>query len=134
MRSEPVWPTAQRAWSFVEVVIVVVILGIVASIALPRMSRGAAGPDEAGAASDLSILRSAIQLYASEHDSEYPSLARFSEQLILYSDAAGNTSPMRTPVFLYGPYLRAIPLQTVGPNRGVNTITGKKGTAGFGWW
>ncbi len=123
-----------RAFSLIELVIVIVILGVIGAIAIPRMSRGAAGAAESGAVSDLSILRSAVELYAAEHDGAFPALATFANQLTLYSDAAGNTNATKTAVFMYGPYLRAIPAQKAGPQKGNTTATGTQGTAGAGWW
>lgn len=123
-----------RAFSLIELVIVVVILGVIGAIAIPRMSRGAAGATESGAISDLAIVRSAIELYAAEHTGEFPTLASFSDQLTLYSDIDGNTNATKTSVFMYGPYIRAIPVQKAGPNRGSATVTGTQATAGAGWW
>lgn len=123
-----------RAFSLIELVIVIVILGVIGAIAIPRMSRGAAGAAESGAVSDLSILRSAIELYAAEHETDFPDLATFENQLTLFSDGDGNTNATRTSVFMYGPYIRAIPAQKAGPQKGNNTVTGVQGTAGAGWW
>lgn len=120
-------------WSFVEIVIVVVVMGVVASIALPRMSRGAGKPDMTGVISDLAIMRSAIKLYATEHHGQTPTLENFSEQLILYSDESGKTSPIRGDGYVFGPYLHAIPVQKVGPNKGSNALTANLGIPGFGW-
>ena len=123
-----------RAFSLIELVIVVVILGVIGAIAIPRMSRGAAGATESGAVSDLAILRSAVELYAAEHNGAFPALATFSDQLTMYSDIDGNTNGSKTSVFMYGPYIRAIPVQKAGPQRGSATITGTQATAGAGWW
>jgi prepilin-type N-terminal cleavage/methylation domain-containing protein len=123
-----------RAFSLIELVIVIVILGVIGAIAIPRMSRGASGAAESGAVSDLAILRSAIELYAAEHDGDFPVLATFEDQLTQYTDSAGNTNATKTAVYMYGPYLRAVPTQKGGPNKGSNTLTGTQGTAGAGWW
>lgn len=123
-----------RAFSLIELVIVIVILGVIGAIAIPRMSRGASGASESGAVSDLAILRSAIELYAAEHNGAFPALAKFENQLTLYSDIDGNTNATKTSTYMYGPYLRAVPTQKAGPERGSNTVTGTQATAGAGWW
>ncbi len=123
-----------RAFSLIELVIVIVILGVIGAIAIPRMSRGAAGATESGAVSDLSILRSAIELYAAEHNGNFPELDHFAEQLTMYSDADGNTNSTKTATYQFGPYLRAIPAQKAGPWKGSTTLTGSAGASGAGWY
>lgn len=123
-----------RAFSLIELVIVVVILGIIGAIAIPRMSRGAAGAADSAVVSDLAVLRSAIDLYNTEHSGAYPTLAAFEAQLTQYSDINGNTSATKDTTHIYGPYLRAIPKQKVGPNKGYAGVTDTQGTANFGWW
>ena len=123
-----------RAFSLIELVIVIVILGVIGAIAIPRMSRGAAGAAESGAVSDLSILRSAIELYAAEHNGAFPALATFENQLTMYTDDNGVTNATKTAVYKFGPYLRAVPTQKAGPEKGSNTVTGTQATAGAGWW
>jgi prepilin-type N-terminal cleavage/methylation domain-containing protein len=123
-----------RAFSLIELVIVIVILGVIGAIAIPRMSRGAAGASESGAVSDLAILRSAVELYAAEHNGTFPTAAEFADQLTQYSDIDGNTNATKTAVFMYGPYLRSVPVQKAGPHKGSAVVTGTQGTAGSGWW
>jgi prepilin-type N-terminal cleavage/methylation domain-containing protein len=116
-----------RAFSLVELVIVVVILGIIAAIAIPRMSRGAQGAVESRLRSDLAVLRSAINLYAAEHNGTFPAAATFGAQLTTYTDIDGNTNATKTGAFIYGPYIEAIPTLSVGSNKGkagVATATG----------
>lgn len=134
MSLHPVSLRRSGGFSLIELVIVVVILGVIGAIAIPRMSRGAAGATESGAVSDLAILRSAIELYAAEHNGDFPTVSDFASQLTMYSDIDGNTNATRTATFMYGPYIRAIPVQKAGPERGSNTVTGTQATAGAGWW
>ena len=117
----------RRGFSLVELVVVVVILGIIGAIAIPRMSRGAAGAADSALIADLAVLRSAIELYQTEHGGTFPALATFSDQLTLFSDDAGNTNATKTTVYQYGPYLRKVPALKVGTNKGANTLTGTAG-------
>ena len=121
-----------RAFSLVELVIVVVILGIIAAIAIPRMSRGAQGAVESRLRSDLAVLRSAINLYAAEHNAAFPSTATFAAQLTTYTDIDGNTNPARTSTFCYGPYIEAIPALSVGSNKGKSGVAAATGPT-IGW-
>lgn len=130
--------THRRGFSLIELVIVVVIIGIIAAIAIPKMSRGAAGANDSATSQDLSQMRSAIDLFASEHGGTYPSTtpATFINQLTTYSDISGNAQTTKDTTHIYGPYLKAIPNLPVGTNKGLNTITatGPAGTGSFGWY
>ncbi|MGP1272665.1 MAG: prepilin-type N-terminal cleavage/methylation domain-containing protein [Phycisphaerales bacterium] len=122
----------RRAFSLIELVIVVVILGIIGAIAIPRMSRGSEGAAESALKANLAALRGAIELYAAEHQGAYPTVADFSDQLLLYTDPTGATSATKTGDFVYGPYLRAIPPLPVGDNQG-NTGVAAADATGVGW-
>lgn len=120
-------------FSLIELVIVVVIIAIIGAIAIPRMSRGAAGASDSALSGDLNILRSAIDMYASEHNGTYPAVATISNQLLEYTDDSGNAQATSDTTHIYGPYLRSIPTLPVGGSgyKGTSTfIDGSTGTAG----
>lgn len=123
---------SRRGFSLIELVIVVVILGIIGAIAIPRMSRGSEGAAESALKANLSALRGAIELYAAEHQGAYPTAASFSDQMLLYTDAAGDTSATKTGAYVYGPYLRSIPPLPVGAKQGGTGVAAADGT-GVGW-
>jgi len=115
-----------HGFSLVELVIVIVILAVISAIALPRISRGAKGADESAVAQNLRVLRSAIELYASEHGGAFPgqkgdgtnvaaTAEAFVSQLTTYSDKAGTVADARDTAndIIYGPYL----------NAGANSVT-----------
>jgi general secretion pathway protein G len=126
-------------FSLIELVIVVVIIAIIGAIAIPKMSRGAAGANDSAVIQDLSVIRSAIDLYQTEHGGVLPSnatAAAFTNALTKFSDINGTTSATQTTTCIYGPYLKTIPTLPVGTNKGLNTftITGPAGTGTFGWY
>lgn len=129
---------SRRGFSLIELVIVVVIIGIIAAIAIPKMSRGAAGANDSSTMQDLSQMRSAIDLFASEHGGVDPSTtpATFVLQVTTYTDINGNTQATKDSTHIYGPYLKAIPPLPVGTNKGLSTVTatGPAGTGSFGWY
>ncbi len=115
-------PKRRSAFSLIELVIVVVIIGIVAAIAIPRLSRGSAGANESALKANLSALRNAIEMFATEHDGNWPDQDKIAEQLTQYSDAAGGTNPTRDATHIYGPYIRKIPPLPIGPQKGQTAI------------
>ena len=121
-----------NGFSLIELVIVVVIIAIIGAIAIPRLSRGAAGAADSALVGNLRILRSAIDLYASEHGGAFPSATNVATQLTQYSDDQGNTSATKTTTYIYGPYLRSIPPLPVGVKKGQNGIA-TASAATVGW-
>lgn len=119
-------------FSLIELVIVVVIIGVIAAIAIPRMSRGGDAARESSLTANLATLRNAIELFHTEHDDTWPGVGTISDQLLLFSNLAGATSTTKTTTHIYGPYLRAVPALPVGAKKGSTTIAAADG-AGVGW-
>lgn len=125
--SDNVTSPRARGFPFLEMAIVLVVLGIVASIVGPRMSRGAGdaaarGTQDQVLVGRLKALRSAIAAYTNEHGGHSPDPERIVPQLTTYSDWSGRTNPARTSRFILGPYIGEIPAVPVGSKRGSNTI------------
>jgi len=124
-----------RAFSLVELVLVIVILGIIAAIAIPRISSGSRNAGESVLQANLTDLRNAIDWYYGEHHNKFPgqvgdgtnaadSEAAFINQMTRYSDANGAVSSDKDPLFPFGPYLRgSFPALPVGVNKGKATVT-----------
>ena len=136
-------PPGSTGFSLIELVIVVVIIAIIGAIAIPKMSRGAAGANESALVGDLTTMRSALELYAQEHGGTYPTSTSVSSQLLSYSDVSGNVSSTapntRAYPYIYGPYLKAFPPLPAGTNKGQTAVTynasgmSAAGTGAFGW-
>ena len=125
----------KSGFSLIELVIVVVIIAIIGAIAIPKMSRGAAGAGDSALIQDLSVLRSALDLYQTEHGGTYPTAANMPNALLQYTDANGTISATSTSTCIYGPYLRSVPTLPVGAKKGQNgiDIAVNSGTATVGW-
>ena len=105
----------RRAFSLVELVMVVTILGVLAAIAVPRMTSAATNAAGTALQATLANVRKAIDVYYAEHD-RYPGYDHvtgnpnddaFVDQLLMYTDAGGKTNATYGHPFIYGPYLRS---------------------------
>ena len=125
----------KKGFSLVELVIVIVILGVIAAIAIPRISSGSKNAGEAALRANLATMRNAIDWYYGEHNMTFPgaktdglnpagSAEAFASQLTQYSNVDGAVSENKDPAYPYGPYVRGkIPTLSIGLNIGSNGIT-----------
>jgi prepilin-type N-terminal cleavage/methylation domain-containing protein len=120
-----------RAFSLIELVIVVVIIGIIAAIAIPRMSSATQSAGDSTLTGNLAVLRKAIDLYAAEHNNTFPTAANLASALTGKTDVDGTINASG----LYGPYMRAIPALNVGTTaqRNNSIVGGTTPTAAGGW-
>jgi len=68
----------RRAFSLVELVVVVLIIGILAAVAAPKMFDTSTKARESATKASLSVVRNAIELYYSEK-AAYPTLAQLTD-------------------------------------------------------
>ena len=120
----------RNAFSLVELILVVVIIGVIAAIAIPRVADSAGRSREGALVSSLTAMRNAIDRYAAEHQGAFPGLLpdgasgaakspeAFVTQLTKYSDSTGRIADSRDATYRFGPYLRLIPPVPVGPHLG----------------
>jgi prepilin-type N-terminal cleavage/methylation domain-containing protein len=119
-----------RAFTLVEILIVVTILGILAAVVMPMASGGAISAKQSALATDLQLLNRFILVYKAHHlelapgypngqTSAVPTEQAFIDQAILSSNAAGQTAAVGTPGFERGPYMQHIP---ANPLNGLSTV------------
>lgn len=103
-----------RAFSLVELVIVIVIIGIIAAIAVPRFSSATDNASRGQVEASVSILQNAVDLYVAEHNPNTLTLAGLNGTgggdndiniLTMATDAAGDDAGTKN----FGPYLRNMP-------------------------
>jgi prepilin-type N-terminal cleavage/methylation domain-containing protein len=107
--------SARRGFTLVELVMVVTIIGIIAAIAVPRVSSASNNATRNALEATLSNVRNAIDTYYAEHNffpgydpaNGSPDGDQFVKQLTMYSDVQGHTNATPAGPYLFGPYLRA---------------------------
>lgn len=127
----------QRAFTLVELLIVVLILAILAAVAIPRFNGASAEAKEAALVSNLHTVRQAIEMYRVQHLDKYPGhpmLTMFKTQLTSSTHADGSLGGA------YGPYLRgSFPKnpftgqQTVYHVSNPSMLSGAKDIAGYAY-
>jgi prepilin-type N-terminal cleavage/methylation domain-containing protein len=105
-------PRKHPAFTLIEVLIVVAILGIVAALAMPEWANARTEAKESGLATDLQTARKQIEIYRSQHGGRAPHLdengqedtANFVARLMGQTDAQGHLGSGAL-----GPYLTEWP-------------------------
>lgn len=101
----------QRAFSLVELVIVIVIIGIIAAIAVPRFSSATTNANAKQAQASAVILQNALDLFVAEHSPG--ALASTGAGIVTQLTTA--TAADGTAGSTYGPYIRIMPANlTIG--------------------
>ncbi|MCA9244714.1 MAG: type II secretion system protein [Phycisphaerales bacterium] len=119
-------------FTLVELLVVILIIGLIAALAVPRLSRGTSSADEAALRGNLTVVRHALELYATEHWGAFPGYHRtdgtqrgngreadFYAQLLECSTVTGVTGTC-VPPRIFGPYLIEFPRLNVGVNSASN--------------
>ena len=123
----------RRGFTLVEILIVVIIMGILASIIIGLFNNTSKDANYGALKDDLRTMRSMLQLYLAQHGT-FPALATFEPQMTLYSDTSGNTSAIKSATYPYGPYILGLPRLPAGTDKGNTAITTMSTyMAGFGW-
>ena len=124
-------------FTLIEMLVVVVVLGILAMIIIPQVAVSTDDANLRTLETNLSTLRSSIELYYHQHASKYPgatkaldgtatttdaeAAAAMVEQLTKYSSVTGQVSNTKGGVFIYGPYIKGVDMPT-NPYNALNTL------------
>lgn len=116
--------TRSKAFTLVELLIVIIIIAVLAAIAIPKFSNSSVKSKESALKAELSLLRNAIELFKNDCGS-YPAavadLAATSAPASGY-DSAG-TSRAITPGDFKGPYVSKISTCPVSGSAFTYTVT-----------
>ena len=122
-------------FTLLEILIVVIILGILSAIVVPRFTSASESAKEAMLKKDLQTLRSQCNLYRVQHGDRYPweimeDATFVAVQLLYRTDEQGDIDPGDgSGDYKYGPYLERIPenpfVRTRGGSFGCSSDSGE---------
>jgi general secretion pathway protein G len=124
---------SSNAFTLVEILIVVVLLGILALVIIPMVSGSVIAARESAVAHDLQMLRRYVLIYTAQHrevapgypngdTTQAPTEQTFVDQITLSSNTSGQTAPMGTSGFPRGPYLTKIPVNPLNQKDTVQVL------------
>lgn len=132
---------ANRGFTLVEILIVVVILGILAAIVIPQFTEASTEAKLSSLCSDLQTTRSQIELYKVQHNDAVPAPEGGGvtwDRMTKYTDIGGVVNATKTAVYCYGPYMQKIPVNQFNDSSVIEVGTGAAttGTLGdtYGWF
>lgn len=122
-----------RAFTLVELVIVIAVLGILGALVIPKFSNAADTARANTLREDLRYLRTQAILYRAQHNNVFPgypagdttaapSVQDFVNQMTMHSDEQGVTNAAATSRFKFGPYLLRMPVNPIAGNADVRLV------------
>jgi prepilin-type N-terminal cleavage/methylation domain-containing protein len=110
-------------FTLIEMLIVIIILGILAMVIIPQITVSQDDAKVSTLKTNLTGVRSAIELYYAQHNNVYAGLVKetdgttatatageattaFNAQLQQFSDTTGKVSATKTGAFILGPYIK----------------------------
>lgn len=93
----------RRAFTLVEALIILIILGVLVATVVPQFSSAAAEAKHSALRFNLHTMRQQIEVYKTQHAGRVPALARFADQMTRPTDIDGATTG---PDLIFGPYFQ----------------------------
>ncbi len=91
----------RRAFTLIEMLIVVIIMAVLAATIIPQFASSTTDAQNSSLNFSLHTMRSQVEMYKIQHLGNYPSLAKYVDQMTLPTNISGGTTG-DTP---YGPYI-----------------------------
>lgn len=132
MRAGRSYVRARRGYALVDVAVAAVVSLVLAATFAPAVHEARERGLDAGLAARLQLLRGAVWMFRIDHNGVSPSPDLIEVQLLGWTDATGDPSPVRTTLHFISPYLRQIPALPVGSRAGASAI-GEVDAPGVGW-
>jgi len=119
----------RKAFTLIEILIVVVILGILAGIVVPQFTTATNDARGGNISAQLSSIQNMIELYAARNNGAYPDLSDNWDDLTI-----GDASTTGDELLKSDPVNPAWPVQTAAAARDVSQVTGTvRGSTSTGW-
>lgn len=126
--------TAQKGFTLVEILIVVIILGILAAMIIPQFSSASESARAAMLMDDLRVMRTQMEVFKAQHNgvppgfpgcdsAQPPTEAVMLDHVTRSSTPAGATAAINTPGYPYGPYMREIPANPFNGKSSVRVLS-----------
>jgi prepilin-type N-terminal cleavage/methylation domain-containing protein len=114
---------SRDGFTLIEMLIVIIILGILAMVIIPQITVSSDDAKVSTLKTNLTGIRSTIELYSAQHNNVYPGLVKetdgttatataaevttaFNTQLQQFTDSTGKASATKTGAFILGPYIK----------------------------
>ena len=117
--------TTSTGYTFVEILVVVVILAVLAALVVPHFGQASTDPDLAALSATLQTVRTQLQYYKVQHNGSLPSLADWEKQMLGRSRPNGKLSADGP----CGPYLLQLPVNPLDGSRNIGPLQNGSG----GW-
>jgi prepilin-type N-terminal cleavage/methylation domain-containing protein len=125
---------ARNAFTLIEILIVVVILGILAAIVIPHFSNASNLARENTMKDELRYLRTQVIVFKAQHGDISPGYpggdvaatpdgTNFADQMTRYTDAKCNVVATADGAHPFGPYLSQIPTNQINGKSDVKIVT-----------
>ena len=114
-----------HGFTLVELLIVAIILAILAAVVIPQFGESAQNTKISVVKASLHTVRSQLELYRMQHNTTYPLLATWSNQMTKKTDADGTVNVAGA----YGPYLLATPVNPMDNSSAIDAVQDGSG----GW-
>ncbi|MGN6370163.1 MAG: prepilin-type N-terminal cleavage/methylation domain-containing protein [Phycisphaerae bacterium] len=122
--------THRRAFTLVEILIVVIILGILAAIVIPQFANASTDARASNLKTTLNSVRNQIELFKGQHNDQPPQLTGMWTLLTTSSDT-NETSVAAPTGTRWGPYIQSPP---INPLNNQTAVSSAANDPNAGWY